>query len=73
MSFNIVKAGKREDVSAKVAEHNVYGDELGEAAKAFVVRTLDLSNAETVIVEASGHHDKTAGGTSVNINIRPAF
>jgi hypothetical protein len=73
MSFSIVKAGAREDVKVKVAEHNVYGDELGEAAKRFIGEALEMSNAETVIVDASGHHDKTAGGTSVNIHVRPAF
>lgn len=73
MSFNIVKAGNREEVKAKVAEHNVYGDELGEHTKNFLLLALECSQAETVIVDAHGHHDKTAGGTSVQINIRPAF
>jgi hypothetical protein len=73
VSFSIVKAGAREDVKVKVGEHNVYGDELGEHAKNFILLALECSQAETVIVEANGHTDKTAGGTSVSINVRPAF
>ncbi len=74
MSFNIVKAGKLDEVKSQVAGANVYGNLAGEAAKQFIGAVLDLSDSESVIVEASGHSGTEPGGhVSVAVNIRPAL
>lgn len=74
MSFSILKAGPLNDVRQDVAEANVYDNKVGELAKEFIGQVLALSESKGMIVEASGHSGREAGGhVNVSITIRPVL
>jgi hypothetical protein len=72
MSFNIVAAGKLDEVREKVANTNVHGNVAGVAAKQFLGEILAMSGSSTLFVEASGHSGTEPGGhVSVQITVKP--